>query len=373
MRTKSFLVRAMAYAIMMVSALAAFPSHAQLNDLPSGIVSRLQLSPDDEATVREFVERHATVALLAHVDTEVIRQARSRLVRPLLDRDVSASFRLTYSRLLLPVLGPLISHERDVVAVNAIVIVAELGTGEAIDAVNKVARSKSAVVRYQAAYAVTRTFESIQNSAVAVVPAVAESLAEGLEKRIAEESDPSVLDGLTRAGIAACAVMKPGMELVRPKAVSSLARGLSKRSDLSGDKILPDTTQGSLLRVVADLRDHIAGARGTPIAGDARKDAAALGGDVLAHVSRVLRSNKPNMKVRDQYAGLADASELLVITAVKAADPLRTLESRSIGVLIRKDTAKDDATARDSVRQIVGTDSDLSREPFRFDGQRFRL
>lgn len=368
---------ALALCLSIVAGLAAAPSTARAQtELP---VAALSLTDEQKSAIAKHITDHSTK--LAESDAAALRRDRSKLVEPLQAGQVSAAFRLEYSRKLAPALPALIRSKQDIVAINAAVVAGELATDEGIDLVIEGLKSESAPVRYQSAAGARRSFETLQASAEAMSGPAAERLVTALADRLGKESDPLVIDGAVRGLLGAAAVAKPAYSSARVLAVAKLAEGLSKRQEFAGDKPVSTTMLQTALTACGGLRDQIAGAGNSGLGAQGFKDAAEFTGHVLAHIARVARSGAmPAMAeggsptpVRELYAQLAQLSETVMLSAGRATSSQFQGSTRDLAAKLRGDSSKSDGEFVNEIAQIAGPGGVLSKPPFEFPANRFKL
>lgn len=357
---------------LLLAWLTGAPALAQLS-LPEQVVRATVLSDANKSELAAFAT--PLLADLSSDEPAKLQSARSKLIAPLLDPGVSPAFRLELSRLLEPELRKLLSDKRESIVVNALVIAGEIATSDSVAIANSSAKSPSGVVRYQAAYAVARTFEALQASGEALRPDAAAELARGLQARLQSEQDPAVVGALVRAARAATSITKPGFEPVRAPAIESLCRGLASRADLSTDKPLPVQGVDSMMGACVLLREQL----GASLPNDTVRSAAEFAGAVLSHTGKVVRkgampaSDDPAepLGMRERYAQLAAAAENVVALASSRLSGGSQVRTRDLAQKLRASSKRDDAAFAEDVAAYVGASGVLTKEPFNISPDRF--
>src|SRR5262249_53979445 len=127
------------------------PTAVAQQSLPDTIVTKptAPTSPE-EAQIKAFVDQHASD--LGAAEPAKIKRARQDLLEPLLNPNVSSTFRIAYAKALEPSLSQFTSEKRDtdVVAINCLFIAGELATEQGLSVVEKQLNNADAVIRYSA-------------------------------------------------------------------------------------------------------------------------------------------------------------------------------------------------------------------------------
>ncbi|MFN9992357.1 MAG: hypothetical protein ACK54H_03345 [Phycisphaerales bacterium] len=353
-------------------AFAILPAQAQC--IPATIVEKISLSADDEQAIAACVASHSTN--LGGTDAGLIKADRAKLLEPFSSKQVSASFRVRYAKALIPVITPLAEKSDEIVAVNALVIAGELATDSSLDLITRqLSRSESAI-RYQATYAATRAIETMNGAQPAVTGAKASELLRSIEGRIAQETDPLILDGLIRTALASLNVSE-----LRNQAVEVLARGVQKViiAGAGSPDFLSNSTMECCLRAVTGVRTVMA-LPGITMSRDASLASGALAGDVMNAVTlAVSRKKLPLGKdgaatAREMYAQAAIAAETLALLAGRKLEPNTfNAAAKEAGKLIREGTNEGDAKFIVDAADLIGEKGVLCTKPFEFDKNRFGL
>lgn len=348
-------------------------AHAQ--SLPASLIQSLQLSAEDAAQVAAYVEQNS--AKLGSKDPEAIRKDRAALLAPLSDPGISTSFRQQYSRVVLPKLEPLAADQDELTVINALVIAGDLGTDGAADLVMAKLGASNASIRYQSSYAFQRLFGTMSGSGATLKSSKAQAIVAAIEPALARESDPLVVDGLIRAGLAAAQI-----DSIRSEAVAAVAGGTSKLLQSKRAVAESDQLVAAALRAGSGITEVLANPAAT-VRTDSVKAAAGLGGDMMAYVSRAITAKgvpltnadaKPRpgeVTARELHAQVALSGETLVLLCGKTLNATFDAPNRKSGEKLRVGTVKGDAEFLVEIGTVVGNDGILAGEPFKFPPNRF--
>ena len=139
--------------LLMAALLLASHASAQ-NQLSSDIIaSPRPLSADQRDQVSAYV-RHWTAQLTVSPDTPqaptVIRNARSRLINPATQVSATLDFRRAYSDVIVPELSRIVGGNNTLHSVNAMSVLVQVGTDQALDVLIAHLDSSSHPVRHSA-------------------------------------------------------------------------------------------------------------------------------------------------------------------------------------------------------------------------------
>lgn len=358
-----------------VAALIILNSPAALGQIVQLPTDKLTLDDADKKVMTDYVAAHSTN--LENDDGNLIKRDKAMLVEPLQKANVSVAFRLEYSRLLVARLKLLVASNRDLVAINSVVISGELATNEGVDLVIDGLAGASGSVRMTAAAAARRTFQSAKD---AVTPAISDDagvkLVAVLEAKLKVETDPVVTQGIVRALLAAADLSKNGFDPTRTSAIKKVCATLSGRAELAANTPLDAAWLNTLMIACGGLRDQMGGNNAKPLSNASLKEISELAGHILAHAARVvLKGNLPPMNaggapgqtpIRELYAQLSQLAETLVLSAGRSLQSGFTVSPRNLAGKLRADAAKSDGEFVIEVEQIVGAGGDMSKAPFEF-------
>lgn len=350
---------------MVVATCAAGPAWGQLNALPNEVIVALNLNPEQEAQIGEYVKAHSTK--LTDKDAEEIKKDRTALINPIVQNNPSTAFRISYSAKVLPVVTDLVKNPREEVAISALVVVGELATDRAANVIKGEFGAKSPAVRAQAAYAARRTYQAQQTAASVTISAQASlDLAAALEAAIQKEGDALVADAFVRAAFEASLIAKADAAGLRSRALQAVSRGLSGRAGVMGDAALDGKQVQTLMRACTELRNQLAGANNVPpLRGADLDEAVTYAGHVIAHVGRVTKKGI-GTEDRAAYADLANAAEMVVVTAAPVKD--KAIQQKKIGDALKQGNPQGDALTVNNVRDFVGANGMLEKAPWNLKG-----
>ena len=160
--------------------------------LSIAILTATKLTPEQEKTVQEYVDYWSGPFTSAGSTPEDVENARKYLLRPFTDAGVraSADFRHIYSKHLLPKLDEAIKAERLHTAINAIIILSQLGHDRALTALliqNSKEEQPKWQLRLQSAYGCKTLLES------GLVPRKAVDAATDIKNFMRTEDNPLVM------------------------------------------------------------------------------------------------------------------------------------------------------------------------------------
>jgi len=293
--------------IALAAVLAAVPAaaSAQPSPLPEDLVARSRLSNADLERITAYTAEIAEGLRSASADA---REAAKRAALSPLGMDPTPSFRIEYGAALQDEMQRLAAGpEAD--AVFALMLAGELATVGAHDLILRHADHQNAAVRYAAARAARLQLEALDSGPAAIGDQARDQLLALLERRVAEESDPAVLDGLLTAATDAVRRDSPWCDDLLERLASSLAGAIEK----------PSPTAGAVARARAHLR--LVGAvqlrfrnKIGNLPGSLAEDAAILAGHVMGDVLRQTEEFDPGAD-----AARADALGQLVKAAYNLA------------------------------------------------------
>jgi hypothetical protein len=376
--------------VLLATAVALFvggPALAQ--GIPDAIRTKTtELTADEETLVKQYVEDHSK-NLMKGDQPELIKKDRDALLEPLSKKDTGVPFRIKYSQFLIEKLRAMTAVQitgtdkekgaAEKVVLNGVIIAGELATDQAIDLITDKAGAKEPAVRYQVGYALQRVFRASQNPPAAAQVTKLVDAIKGLSDRIAEEKDAQVLDSLIRAGL-------EGAKINQDAAISAVAKGAAKAAKNLNNPGGVDEAR-ALLRAADNLQLMIATANGggSAVGLQSAKDAAELGGMLIARVVRMVEKKElPQAEakagdLRDTCAQIVSAAQKLVQFAGQAMNStgsyvITDKNGRAIQLneLLRRGTTNDDAVFVEDAQLMIGPDGMLTKDPFKFPADSFR-
>jgi hypothetical protein len=317
---------------LMVAAGVAVPS-VMAQPLAAGVIGAANIGETEKKTIEDFVALH--IKDLASGEAEKVRKGKNALVNPLLERVVSVPFRLEYSRVLLAAdLANLCKDKNDTVAINALRLAGEVAENGTVALVEEGFKDTRSAIRYAAVFAAGRSFEQVMPAgrAVAVTSGRLEQLVRSTAAVMNKDKEEAlVVDGASRALLAAARVDFAKYEGVGKSAMVEVAKGLSTRLAKAGPDDTTIVEAGQ--RAATQFTETLGGAKGAQIDKDARKEAATLGGELAAWVVRQLNTAKipqiakgdeaeeatKKRKEREPFKTTLAAAENVVLSALKAS------------------------------------------------------
>lgn len=324
------------------------PSARAQNELPASVVQSTSLSTGQ----KEEVTRYATAALTLFKSSvwSETRRGRDQLLRPLEDpqttASVSVSFRLEYSRELVPALSNLAAKGNpDLSRLNAIRILGSIATAQSASAIEPFLSDESAAVRFMACQAAGNTFRVLAASSPALPSGEAVRLANRLATLAASEGDPTVLDGAVLGLIEATKVDITNYTEVRETAFTKLAQTMSARLQALAIDSQDAAILATILRAGVAARDGLIGR--TQLSGSVVRELAGFGGDLLAYVMRRTKGGhlpEPGAgTLRSALEQLASTGEANVFYALLSLDPGSRIEPTAISATLQDGRAATDA------------------------------
>ncbi len=351
-------------------------AHAQVIALPPELVSDPDLSAEELAQVRAFIEEHAP-ALLRSADREKLMAARLALVTPLANPAASAPFRIGMAAALDPTLTQMMDAKEDLLVINALVISGELATPTALSRLTAALSSDNAPIRFQAAAGLRRAFSAMQSGTPAVRADQADDAITAIGNRLAREEDPIVIDGLVAASLAAI-----GIDRHRTIAITQLSTGLIANTRAAGNNLRGEAYANALLRASSGVRDAL-GKPGGAAAPAAAKQAAELAGSIIAHARLVVQASKLPVipagdnkipAVREAYAQAIGAAGQLLQLAATTLNANARVALPDLVASLRAGTVQRDTQFTLDAETIIGGGAGvpaMARPPFDFPANHF--
>lgn len=349
---------------------------AQVIALPPELVTDPDLSAEELAQVRAFIDEHAP-ALLRSADREKLKAARLALVTPLANPAASAPFRIGMAAALDPTLTQMMVAKEDLLVINALVISGELATPTALSRLTAALSNEKEEIRYQAAYGLRRAFLAMQGGTPAVRSDQADDAITAIGNQLAREEDAIVIDGLVAAGLAAI-----GVDRHRNIGITQVSVGLIANARAAGANVRGEAYANALLRACSGVRDAL-GKPGGAAAPTAAKQAAELAGAVIAHARNVVQASKlPTTSqggdkipaVREGYAQAIGAASQLLQLAGTTLNANARLTLPDLVRSLRAGTVQADTQFALDAETIVGGGAGvpaLARPPFEFPANHF--
>ncbi len=341
-------IRTLLAAMVFALSLSIAPSARAQNELPVSVVQSTSLSGSQKEEVARYAA--AALTLFKSSDWSETRRGRDQLLRPLEDpqsaASVSVSFRLEYSRELVPALSSLAAKGNpDLTRLNAIRILGSIATAQSASAIEPFLSDEASAIKFMACQASGNTFRVLAASSPALPSGEAVRLVNRLAALAGAEADTTVLDGAVIGLIEATKVDIANYTEVREGAFLKLAQAMSTRL-----QALPADSQDSamlatILRAGVAARDGLIGR--TELGNGVVRELAGFGGDLLAYVMRRTQAGHlpaPGAgTLRSALEQLASTGEANVFYALLSLDRGNRIEPTAISATLQDGRATTDA------------------------------
>ncbi len=285
----------------------------------------------------------------------VVRDARNRILEPLMDPNITVQARIDAGRQYLPVLARAAADQRDFNAVNALRIAGELATDAGVDLLNSSRSDARAPVRYAAIFGLKRTFQALDKSAPAILPPAALNVVSAVGRQFGDEQDPNVLAACVGALTAAAAVQRPGYEGAREAALGELIRRATEHVKALGEAPTRQGRLPALLQAGLSVREALLNPNQAFPPGLVPA-ATEFGQQMLNYVVRRLDAGDLTPSAGDgpEEAARKNDQRQVAIQVVKVGESLRVLtravEDRHLAELLAVGTPEKDQEFKDRVR-----------------------
>jgi hypothetical protein len=231
------------------------------SELPAQLTTSSNLSPSDEQAVAEWAE-----ALWAQVDRqnpEAAREARRRLVEPLLRPETSAAFRISMDRALGGSMQAAMDGEDVYRGVNAALLSGWLGTDRSVRSLTGAVQSDRIALRFAAVSGLGYAFRVAGIGPVAFQGQVGNQAVDALGDLLARSNDRSMLDATVKSLTEAMAVPEAAIAGFGARSGEKLTQAVGERlntlpiDDQLGARVTP------LLRAMAEIRGAVTQRRGS--------------------------------------------------------------------------------------------------------------
>ncbi len=348
-----------------LAVLAPGAAHAQCV-IPDEIVTAVQMSADAEAQLTRCAQENARD--LTSPDPARRRAARQALTRPLDNPGVSAAFRLRYGAALREPLVEAIGNPDERIAINAMVLCGEIATDPALAILMDHLGSPRPALRYDAAYAVRRTFIALQRSVPAIQPDQVNRTLATLRTRAAAEQDGLVLQAHVAAFLEGAALPADRFPQARAAGVRALCEGLGEHAKAAGSRVVDPSVLDAYVRGATGVRDILAQPSANLDAQTARA-AGELGGRLIAYAVRVVKdkSLSPGAgPARDQVSEAVAVGQTLVQLAARSLNPNASVAGAPLGPLVKSGDVQSEARFLLDAQNVVGPTGTLATQPFNF-------
>ncbi len=372
---------ALAGAIFIPGVLLAPSALAQIANLPPGVNSRAQLTPDDEKAITTFLDAYK--AKLTGTDLDDLRDARKNILQTLQPQNVSVDYKLKLGSQLVPLIRQLVDSGDEVKVVNGLFMAGELGTQPCVEVMTSKLADPKTTIRLAAAAAINRALESLSGSAPAMQAGGAGSLVNAVASQLQAEKDPIAADPMVRAMVAGVNISAANLSDVRTSAFAKLCTIMTERTAAMESNAPSDRELENLIRAGSAIRDALTGAGGKNVPQSAVKDAAALSGEYLAYVKRLLKDgvypqiskDDPAEAQASKLSARAGAVQLVSVAENIAFYALATTATQppaqtALAQSLRSGTTANDARFAEDVKALIGPQGSLVKT-YSFAADRF--
>ena len=258
---RATLPRILAIVLAMAPALVALGQ----NELPEGLTTRTNLSQSEEQSVTDWA-----LANWAQVDAqtpEAARDARRRLVQPLLATQTSASFRVAMDQALSDQFRQAMLGDDVFRGVNAALLMGWLATDRSVRALTEAAQGDQIALRFASVSGLSNAFQAAGFAPVAFQAQVGNEAVEAVATIMESTDDRSMLDATAKALVEAMDVPESAIAGFGARSGERLTRAMGARLNTLpidaelGGRVTP------LIGAMADVRQAVTQRRGNVGAG----------------------------------------------------------------------------------------------------------
>lgn len=236
----------------LVLAMLPVPAVYAQSELPSGVASKATLNASDESAVASWAQEHW--ARIDARDPDAARDARRRLVAPLLERSTTAGFRLAMDRALNQSLQSAMAGDDLFRGVNAALLSGWIGSDRSLRSLGVAARGQNVAIRFAAISGMGNTFRAAGLGSPAFEPQAGHDAVDLLAEILESADDRRVLEAVTKALIEAMSVPEAAIPGFGSRSGERLTRSIGHRLNTLpiDDGLAPRLTP--LLRAMAEVR-----------------------------------------------------------------------------------------------------------------------
>lgn len=273
------------------------------------------LPPSDRTSYTQAQEEQIAAYMLGRVaviggDDAVARErARAEILSPLRRAGVSVAFRRVVEAATLGPLTTLADNADEGVVTNALFVLAEIGTDATRQAVQQHTDDESQAVRFAAVAAMKQAFRVVNNFSPAIDQGRVLEMVSHLARRLAEEQDAQVGDGISRALLQASRIRREGFETPATRALVEVGAGVGARLR-HADPTAYELEMTPCLLVGEEFVARL-GAAGNPPS-ELSRAGAAFGGEMLAHLAFAAKQEGRLGESRHSEVKLAQVTERCV-------------------------------------------------------------
>lgn len=302
---------------VVLAMLPGIVAHAQ-TELPADLTTKASLSPSEEQTVAAWAQEHWSQVNAEA--PEASREARRRLVEPLMRRETSAGFRLAMDQALGADLQQAMNGGDVFRGVNAALLSGWLATDRSMRSLTSAAESDQVAIRFAAISGLSNAFRAAGFAPVAFQSQVGNEAVNTLAEILSEADDRSILDASVKALIDAMAVPEAAIAGFGARSGERLTNAVGQRLNTLptdaqlGGRVTP------LIRAMGEVRTAITQRRGN-IGASWQNAVMQMYGRAGALGFRYIRAE------RSGAIGAADAGSIrgTVQTAIQVAQTTPTL------------------------------------------------
>lgn len=250
------LPRILAVMLAMLPGVVAFGQ----NDLPADLPSKSSLSPAEEQTVADWAR--ANWALIDGEAPAAARDARRRLVEPLLQAETTAGFRLAMDRELGPRLQDAMNGDDVFRGVNAALLSGWIGTDRSVRSLTQEVQDGEVAIRFASVAGLSNAFRVADIGPVAFQTQVGNDAVDALADVLEGSDNQSMLDATVKALIEAMSIEDSAITGFGARSGERLTRAVGARlntlpvDDQLGARVPP------LLKAMDEIRSAVTQRRG---------------------------------------------------------------------------------------------------------------
>lgn len=229
-------------------------------DLPDGVTTKSSLSSSEEQAIADWAA--GNWAMISGDSPVEAREARRRLVAPLLDANTSAGFRLAMDRAMADQLQAAINGADAFRGVNASLLSGWLGTDRSVRALTENVGSDRVEIRFASVSGLGNAFRVAGIGPVAFQGQVGNAAVDAIAGVLASTDNQSLLDASVKSMIEAMNVPEQSIPGFSARSAERLTTAVGERiNSLPIDQHLGDRLR-PLLRAMGDIRAQVTQRRG---------------------------------------------------------------------------------------------------------------
>ncbi len=250
------LPRILAVVLAVMPGVAAFGQ----GDLPDGLTTKSSLSPSEEQSIADWATGNwSMISADAPVES---REARRRLVAPLLSAETSAGFRLAMDRALADQLQAAMNGDDVFRGVNAALLSGWIGTDRSVRALTQELESEKVAIRFASVSGLGYAFRVAGIGPVAFQAQVGNAAVDALADVLESADNQSLLDASVKSLIEAMSVPDQAISGFGARSAETLTSAVGVRlNSLPIDEHLGDRLR-PLIRGMGDIRTQVTQRRG---------------------------------------------------------------------------------------------------------------